>query len=174
MSRSSLDVVCDAGPLIHLDEMGCLDLLIDFHAVLVPEQVWREVEYHRPDALEHSGIEVQQVPVTLSEDASFQALVRALALNLGEQAALSLMALCPDAILLTDDAAARLAAKGLGYRVHGSVGILLRAIRRQQRTPQEVLSILRDLPSRSTLYIRPNLLQEIIAQVESKMGNREG
>ena len=83
------------------------------------------------------------------------------------------MALCPDAILLTDDAAVRLAAKGLSYRVHGSVGILLRAIRRQQRTPQEVLSILRDLPSRSTLYIRPNLLQEIIAQVESKMGGQE-
>jgi hypothetical protein len=23
MSRSSLDVVCDAGPLIHLDELNC-------------------------------------------------------------------------------------------------------------------------------------------------------
>jgi len=28
-----------------------------------------------------------------------------------------------------DDAAARLAARGLGYRVHGSIDILLRAIR---------------------------------------------
>ena len=25
-------VVCDAGPLIHLDEIGCLDLLTDFSA----------------------------------------------------------------------------------------------------------------------------------------------
>ncbi len=169
MSRSPLDVVCDAGPLIHLDELGCLDLLTDFRAVLVPEQVWREVEHHRPDALEHPGVEIQQVPVILSEDASFQALVRALALDLGEQAALSLMALYPDAILLTDDAAARLAAKGLGYRVHGSIGILLRAIRRQQRAPHEVLFLLRDLPSRSTLYIRPDLLEEIVARVESEI-----
>ena len=167
MSRSPLDVICDAGPLIHLDELDCLDLLADFHAVLVPEQVWREVGYHRPDALEHYGIGMQQVPVILSQDASFQALVRALALDLGEQAALSLMALHPDGMLLTDDAAARLAAKGSGYQVHGSIGILLRAIRRQQRTPFEVLSTLRDLPSRSTLHIRPDLLEEIIAQVES-------
>jgi predicted nucleic acid-binding protein len=113
-------------------------------------------------------LEIQQVSVVLSEDASFRALVRALALDLGEQAALSLIARYPDAILLTDDAAARLAAKGLGYRVHGSVGILLRAIRRRQRTSQEVLSILRDLPTRSTLHIRRGLLQEIIAQVKEQ------
>ena len=27
-------VVCDAGPLIHLDELGCLGLLSDFREVL--------------------------------------------------------------------------------------------------------------------------------------------
>lgn len=37
-------VVCDAGPLIHLHELGCLELLADFPTVLVPETVWREVE----------------------------------------------------------------------------------------------------------------------------------
>ena len=42
-------VVCDAGPLIHLDELGCLDLLSDFSEVLVPEAVWREVRQHRPN-----------------------------------------------------------------------------------------------------------------------------
>ncbi len=52
MNRSALDVVCDAGPLIHLDELGCPDLLADFQTVFVPEQVWREVEFHRLGALE--------------------------------------------------------------------------------------------------------------------------
>ena len=59
MSRSPLDVVCDAGPLIHLDEVGCLDLLTDFHAILVPEQVWREVEHHRPDTLARPVVKIQ-------------------------------------------------------------------------------------------------------------------
>jgi predicted nucleic acid-binding protein len=77
------------------------------------------------------------------------------------------------AILLTDDAAARLAAAALGYRVHGSIGCLLRAIRRHQRTKHEVLSILRDLPVRSSLHVRPALLEEITAQVERAV-DREG
>jgi len=37
MSRPSLDVVCDAGPLIHLHELDCLELVADFQTVLVPE-----------------------------------------------------------------------------------------------------------------------------------------
>jgi len=108
--------------------LGCLDLLTDFRAILVPEQVWREVERHRPE-LKYSAVKVERISVNISEDPAFQTLVRTLALDPGEQAALSLMALHPKAILLTDDAAARLAAKGLGYQVHGSIGILLRAIR---------------------------------------------
>ena len=78
----------------------------------------------------------------------------------------------PDAILLTDDAAARLSAETLGYRAHGSIGILLRAIRRRQRTPNEVLSLLRALPERSSLHIRLALLEEIISRIES-MHDRE-
>jgi predicted nucleic acid-binding protein len=77
------------------------------------------------------------------------------------------MALHPHAILLTDDAAARLAAKGLGYRVHGSIGVLLRAIRRGQRAPGELATILRDLPAQSTLHIQQNLLDDIVGQVQA-------
>lgn len=39
--------VCDAGPLIHLDELGCLDLLADFAEVIVPVGVWEETIKHR-------------------------------------------------------------------------------------------------------------------------------
>lgn len=73
----------------------------------------------------------------------------------------------PDAIFLTDDAAARLAALTLGYRVHGTIGILLRAIRRKQRTKEEVIAILRNLPNQSTLHIRSQLLEQIIGRLEA-------
>jgi predicted nucleic acid-binding protein len=152
--------------VIHLDELGCLDLLADFRSVFVPEQVWQEVEHHRASPLQQRGVLLQKISVVVSAEASFQALARALALAVGEQAALSLMPHHPQAILLTDDAAARVAAVTLGYKVHGSIGILLRAIRRQQRTHDQVLTILRALPERSTLHIRPSLLQEIIAELE--------
>ena len=40
-------VVCDAGPIIHLDELDCLELLVDFPTVLVPETVVEEVDRFR-------------------------------------------------------------------------------------------------------------------------------
>ena len=167
MSKESASVVCDAGPLIHLSELDCLSLLNDFSDVLVPEQVWQEVVQHQANALDESALDFQTVPVNNSSTASFQSLVKSLSLDYGEQAALSLMELNPDAIFLTDDAAARLAAVSLGYQVHGSIGILIRAIRREQKTKGEVLTILRDIPIRSTLFIRANLLEDIVNQVEN-------
>jgi predicted nucleic acid-binding protein len=159
--------ICDAGPLIHLDEIGCLDLLADFQARVVPEQVWEEVARHRPAALESQVVDFLCVPVTLSSDPQLRALVKSFSLDAGEQAALSVMSSYPGAVLLTDDAAARLSAQALGLRTHGSLGVLLRSIRLGRRKRAEVLSILRGIPTRSTLHIRANLLQEIVEQVES-------
>lgn len=167
MSKESASVVCDAGPLIHLSELGCLSLLNDFADVLVPEQVRQEVAQHQANALDESTLDFQTVPVSISSTASFQSLVKSLSLDYGEQAALSLMALNPESIFLTDDAAARLAAVSLGYQVHGSIGILIRAIRREQKTKDEVVALLRDMPTRSTLFIRANLLDDIVNQVEN-------
>jgi hypothetical protein len=47
MSSPTSEVVCDAGPLIHLDELGCLDMLADFSAVLVPDSVWQPEDAKR-------------------------------------------------------------------------------------------------------------------------------
>ena len=51
-SDATREVVCDAGPPIHLDEVGCLDLLADFRAVLIPVAVWQEIARHRPSLLD--------------------------------------------------------------------------------------------------------------------------
>lgn len=57
----ALLVVCDAGPLIHLDELNCPDLLADFSRVVVPDVVWREVELHRPTALDQKTIRLERL-----------------------------------------------------------------------------------------------------------------
>ena len=139
-SEPTPTVICDAGPLIHLDEIGCLSLLNDVPAVLVPDQVWQEVARHRPRALVKPSRRFQSVDVTISSEPTFQTLVQSLSLDIGEQAALSLLHEHRQAMLLTDDAAARLAATTMGYRVHGTIGMLIRAIRRQQLSKDEVIS----------------------------------
>lgn len=156
-------VVCDAGPLIHLDELGSLDLLSDFPRVLIPSGVWREVLGHRPGALK-GQFEETECPLAFSGE--IEAVSRLLTLHRGEKEALQLAMEHPGSILLTDDSAARLAAVALRVPVRGTVGILLRSVRRKQKTKDEVANILRALPSTSTLHIQKRLLQEIIEQLE--------
>ena len=49
MSESVLKAVCDAGPIIHLDEVGVLYFLEDFHEILICPAVRDEVQKKRPN-----------------------------------------------------------------------------------------------------------------------------
>lgn len=164
--RSAAIVIADAGPLIHLDELRCLELLWDFNRVLVPEAVWQEVEHHRPDALSRPDSRLERVSAPEATP-HLSALSLSFTLHSGELEALELSTLYPDALFLTDDTAARLAAGSLNLRVHGTIGIVIRALRRRQRNRDEVVALLRAISQQTTLHIRPSLLAEIIRQVET-------
>src|SRR5437868_10328296 len=142
----ALLVVCDAGPLIHLDQLDCLDLLSDFSRVVVPDVVWREVELHRPIALEQKAICFERLTPRGDPSAELVSLHRLLALHAGELQALQLAQELTANYLLTDDSAAKLAAQTLNVSAHGTLGILLRAIRRRQRTSEQILDVLNALP----------------------------
>jgi predicted nucleic acid-binding protein len=160
-------LVCDAGPLIHLDELGCLDLLRDFPDVLVPDAVWAEVRRHRPSALRRRTVKLRRVMAVPDAAPELLPLAHTFLLAVGELEALRLMQQFPDAILLTDDAAARLVAERLGYEVHGTIGVIVRAFRRRQRTKRQVLNLLRSVPQRSTLFLQSRLLDSVIEQVRN-------
>lgn len=160
-------VVCDAGPLIHLDELDSVDLLSDFHDVLVPDAVWNEVVRHRPHALEAGGAHLRRVAVTGEAPPALTALSRSLVLGPGETEALHIALQRPGLVLLTDDAAARLAAEALRVRVHGSVAVLIRAVRRGRRTRDQAIGVLETLHERSSLHIRRALIAEVIASLRS-------
>ena len=99
-SSSSLAIVCDAGPLIHLDELNVTSLLNDFRQVIVPTQVWQEVQVYRPKLWETPDFHYERVKVAISSESTFQALVRTFSLDWGEQAALSVMKQYPHALFL--------------------------------------------------------------------------
>lgn len=88
----------------------------------------------------------------------------------GEQAALALMRGEADALFLTDDSAARLAAVQMGIKVHGTIGIIIRAVRRDQKTTEEIIELLQSIPQKSTLHIRTDLLTSIIDRVKREIG----
>ncbi|MBI4754537.1 MAG: DNA-binding protein [Betaproteobacteria bacterium] len=157
-------VVADAGPLIHLDELAVLDLLHDFRRVLVPEAVWEEVEGHRPEALRALSDVLQRVTVA-TQDAALLSVSQVYMLHAGEREALALCSQHPRSMLLSDDTAARLAAVNLNVSVHGTVGVLVRAIRRGTRSRAEVIELLKAIPARSSLHIKPALLDAVIGEV---------
>lgn len=157
-------VVSDAGPLIHLDELQCLDLLAGLEPLLVPSVVWSEVRRHRPLLANIPSISI--VDPRSKPSIKLQALADSLLLGPGEFAALNLVEERAARILLCDDATARLAAESLGYRVHGTVGVILRAVRLHKRSHADALGILRSLPVKSTLHIASRLLQATISELE--------
>jgi predicted nucleic acid-binding protein len=95
-------IVCDAGPLIHLDEVGCVELLTDFPQVLVPNAVWDEVAKHRPSAFMHGTVRFQKVTPDKALSAELDVLSRLLALHRGEREALQVAQAQPGCLLLTD------------------------------------------------------------------------
>ena len=109
-----------------------------FPEVIVPVAVRREVQRHRPEALDRPQTAWRAAAPGEPPSAELRALVRLLALHVGETAAIQIAMGHPGAMLLTDDTAARLA------------------------------GILADLPYRSSLHARPGLLMSVIREVEAK------
>lgn len=163
--ESATRVVCDAGPLIHLEELGCFDLLRDFAEVLVPDAVRDEVARHQPRALRRRSVRLTRAESIPEPTPELVELAQAFLLDPGEVEALRLMQEATGAILLTDDAAARLVAERLGFEAHGTIGVVVRALRREQRTKRQVLNLLRAVPKRTTLFIEVRLLDDVIEEV---------
>lgn len=161
------DAVLDAGPLIHLSEIDALDVLSDLQVLRISNTVWDEVAAHQPQALKYRKLSFQRANVS-TPSTDLQTLAVAFALDRGEIDSLCLMEKYPTAMFLTDDAAARLVAEQRGYRAHGTIGLLIRSVRRGERKADEILTLLRTLPQRSTLFIRPDLLKNIIGEVENE------
>lgn len=157
-------VVADAGPIIHLDELDQIKVLNDYLPVLVPNTVWKEVERHRPGLFRRYPGHFDRRPVS-EVDMRIATLATLFTLHAGEKEALMLCAQHSGSLLLTDDTAARMAANSIQVEARGTLGILLRSWRRGINTQQQLLSLLEDIPQRSTLHIRPQLLRTVIEQI---------
>jgi predicted nucleic acid-binding protein len=155
-------VVLDAGPLIHLDELDCLRLLDGFKALLIPTIVWNEACHHRP------LLKLEKIPRAKIADpvglppAHVTTVAHGGELHAGEIAAITLLHEAGGGLLLSDDDAARQTAEALGFAVAGTLGLLLRGIRRGQISSTEVRRIAAEIPMRSTLHVSRMLLKRFV------------
>lgn len=121
-------IVSDASPLIALGRIGKLDLLKEiFGSLVLPDAVRREVV---DSGMEKRGaVEIRTAPWIRRQSVQDHDLVNLLRhdLGAGEAEAIVLARECDADFLLSDERLGRSAAKRLGLKVVGLVGILIEA-----------------------------------------------
>jgi len=162
MQNISNAAIADAGPLIHLDEMEWLFVLETFSTVWVPPEVADEATRHRPHWKDSAPANIRIEAASPGARQWWEAERKFVQLDQGEKAALALWRSHQDAILLCDDLQARTVAQDFGVPVMGTLGLILRAAQFSLRPIPDVRAILTDLPKRSTLHLKPALLQRVL------------
>lgn len=154
MAESKLAAVCDAGPLIHLGEIGRAALLAQFSPLFVPEKVRHEARsFSRP-----ADLPIEVVPVSDADRDVIAARVLE-KLDAGEIDCLALCLRKRPLLFLTDDLMARKEASRLGVPVHGSAGIIVRAFRTGLLTLPQADDALRALGECRSLFVSRAIIE---------------
>jgi len=118
-------IVCDTGPILHLQEAGLLEFLKKAGDIYIPKvvdielkELYPQWENKRPDWL-------LVEPLSPNETSQAELLSASDLLDSGEAAAIILSKRLNATWLLTDDTEARIFATLSGIEVHGSLGIVL-------------------------------------------------
>ena len=160
-------VVSNTGPLIHLAQIDKLEILRLFHEILVSEEVYLEAIKEGKSGGEKIKNVNNVIVKKLNEngkDLAKRLQVR-YRLDLGEATSLAIARQEGVRLFVTDDLEAREVGKFLGFEVHGTLGIILRAFRENMLSKENVIEVLRDLKSKSTIYITEDLIAYIIDEV---------
>ena len=149
------EAVSDTGPLIHLDEIGHLDLLADtFTHIYIPEQVIREIA----NATVHTFI-CKNSEIISTEQISEQSLFSAkekfsgFRLHLADLAVVTMLCKYERAIGVTDDMELRKTIESAGRTVVGTVGVLFRAYKQGTLGEKDLRNLVDLLFNDSSLYL---------------------
>jgi len=160
--------VSDAGPLIHLSEIGCLSLLRIFETIHIPNAVWSETvgqnRVPKDDILLLGNI--QQHSLTQYEVIQFIQKNGLDELQDGERECLCLCQKIDVSVLLTDDMAVREKAFRLNLTPVGALGIVVRAYRLRHISLDNAKRHITDLYDVSSLFVTHTIVEMVIEQLE--------
>lgn len=161
-----MTAVSNAGPLIHLAQIGRLSLLKEiFSEIIIPRTVKVEVidkgkEMGKPDAF---LIDAVDWIIVLDDPSNADQLAEKAGIHFGEACAI-LLAKSLNVPVLLDDSDARKFALGLGLEVVGSVGIIIRAVRLGLISKEEGLKDLEKLAN--VMWLSVNVYEKARKTVE--------
>jgi predicted nucleic acid-binding protein len=162
-------IVCNTGPILHLKEIGLLDLLKKAGRIIIPKLV--DSERSEIDPLwrdqKPSWILVEKLPT--SEDSKVNALCGSELLDIGEAEAIILAQCLKADWFLIDDTSARTFANLIGLEVHGTLGLVLWAAATGYLKYDEAKEALKRL-SRSSLWISQTILEKANKALDEMSG----
>lgn len=163
--------MADAGPLIHLGEVGRPDAFRIFEAVVVPGPILAEVAAGgdpAPPWLAKPPFRARSL-ISREERAAEAASLR-YDIGVADAAVLTAGRAEGLRLVLTDDLGLRQAARLAGLEPVGSVGILLRAAAWRVLSVDTADRALRDLRERSSLFITDALVEEARRRLRERLG----
>lgn len=166
-----MPVVSDASPLILLGRIGKLSLLKELYLeIVIPVHVRNEVTKHDDEAsfwilseIENGWIKSKVEDVEISHE--INRIGDNLGLHKGEMYALSLAVNMNIKEFLADDKSARVAARILGLRAIGCLGIIMKAHQMGIITRNDAISSIQKLV-KAGLWVSPEVLAEVFNSIE--------
>jgi len=164
-------VVADSGPLMALGKLGLLDVLGRLYGeVAIPEAVYREVVMR---GSEQGRLDSLQVELSLRRGNLFVAKIEKpvaevenLPLHEGEKEVLTLALEKKARLVLMDDMLARNRAKSFGFKVKGTLGVIVDAYRREFLSYEEVRIVFEAIGGRSDIWIADALCRRVLESLK--------
>jgi hypothetical protein len=168
-------VLSNAGPLIALGKLNHLSLLADLYGVVqIPRAVYDEVVIQglaqgAPDALTVRLFwERQQWPIVDIPASVLAAYSPSVTLDPGEIEVLALAQTLDDPLILMDDEIAREEARRLGFRVRGTLGVVVQAYRQQLLTFDQAELLIQEIAARPDIWISARLCEQVLDALRRK------
>ncbi len=155
-----------ASPLILLAKIGRVDLLKKLYSeVLIPEEVKNEItrQENTPitSGIREGWIKVEEVVLS----SEVKEIGEKLRLHEGEMYAMSLALRANLKELLADDKLARVAARILGLRAIGCLGVVIKAYETGDITRNDAVNTIQELV-KAGLWISPEVLGTVLTSLE--------
>lgn len=162
--------VVDAGPFIHLDQIGQLEILKKFSTLFVPASVAAEITHESASSnlktiKNWANIKIQPVYrgcvrriINIVENSNLQR---------GEIDCIYLSLQMRPSIFLTDDLRARNTAEKLFIEAHGSVGIIAYSARKKWLSIKKAEESLNALYHTSNLFITYAIIENAIRRLKA-------
>lgn len=155
-----IKAISDAGPIIHLSEIGTSMCFSLFSKVLVPRDVYNEVKVcNLPGNIEIESKIFEIVDIASNQKDQIGYFSTKYGISIPDGSVITLSKYKGINLVLSDDLDVKDILKSMGIQPVGSIGILLRAYREKIISYDDAAKALEDLLEISSLYVTSKLIQ---------------